>query len=325
MRRFFAASVFALGFLLITGCETELDTPSEVSLQTKNAADVLPMDVRALAMVDFQALERNPAFREAGLFSPGRLGDEMQARLRDFTEATGFRPEEDLREVYIALRGEGDLTRPVFVAYADYTRERLRAYLDEEMSDAFTRADYKGVPVFQSPPGGGGESITVALANDNMFVASPDAAEVHAMLDRLSGEGQALRDDAATMQLIQQASAGSAWLVVRGVDRAPFASVRGGGELGEIAQLSRAVQDVAFSLDVQTDGVNAEAWMVAAPDVAPEDLASLARGAVAALKTGADLGSEEMAVLDDVRVREAGEEVRVSFRVPNDLLPSKNE
>ena len=125
MKRLFATSVFALGFLLITGCETELDTPSEVSLQTKNAADVLPMDVRALGMVDFQALERNPAFREAGLFSPGQLGGEMAARLRAFTEATGFQPEKDLREVYIALRGEGDLARPVFVAYADYTRERL--------------------------------------------------------------------------------------------------------------------------------------------------------------------------------------------------------
>ncbi|MGI9175055.1 MAG: hypothetical protein ACR2GR_07040 [Rhodothermales bacterium] len=328
MKRLFAASVFALSLFVATGCETELDTPGEVSLETRNAADVLPLDVRALGMVDFQALERNPALREAGLFSPGRLGDEMQARLRDFTEATGFRPEEDLREVYIALRGEGDLTRPVFVAYADYTRERLGAYLDEEMSDAFTRADYKGVPVFQSPPDGGGESITVALANDNMFVASPDAAEVHAMLDRLSGEGQALRDDEATMRLIRQASAGSAWFVVRGVDRAPFTSVRGTGEvgeIGEIAQLSRAVQDVAFSLDVQTDGVNADAWMVAASNITPGDLASLTRGAVAAFKTGADLGSEEMAVLDDVRVREAGGEVRVSFRVPNDLLPPKNE
>ena len=324
MKRFFAASAFALSFLLI-GCETELETPGEVSLQTRNAADVLPLDVRALGMVDFQALERNPAFREADLFSPGRLGDEVQARLRDFTQATGFQPEEDLREVYVALRGEGDRTRPIFVAYADYTRERLGTYLDEELSDAFTRADYKGVPVFQSPPDGGGESITLALANDNMFVASPDAAEVHAMLDRLSGEGQALRDDEAAMQLIRQASAGSAWFVVRGVDRAPFASVRGRGETGEMAQLSRAVQDVAFSLDVETDGVNANAWMVAAPDVTPGDLASLARGAVAAFKTGADLGSEEMAVLDDVRVREAGDAVRVSFRVPNNLLPSKDE
>ena len=323
MKRFFAAA-FALSLFVATGCETQLETPGEVSLQTKNATDVLPPDVRALGMVDFQALARNPTFREAGLFSPGQIGDEMQARLRDFTEATGFQPEEDLHEVYIALRGEGDLARPVFVAYADYTRERLGTYLDEEMNDAFTRTDYKGVPVFQSPAGEGEESITVALANDNMFVASPDAAEVHAMLDRLSNEEQALRDDGAMMRLIQQAGSGSAWFVVRGVDRAPFASVRD-GEISEIAQLSRAVQDVAFSLDVETDGVSANAWMVAAPDVAPEDLASLTRGAVAALKTGTDLGSEEMAVLDDVRVREGGGEVHVSFRLPNSLLPSKDE
>ena len=320
MKRFFAACTLTLGLLLVAGCETELESPGEITLQTRSAADVLPADVRLVGMVDLQAVKRNALLRDGDAFLLGRAGGEAGARLDDFIAATGFDPEEDLREVYVALQGEGVGARPLFVAYADFSRDRLQTYLEDEMGDAFTRADYKGVPVFQSPPDRGNGTMVLALANDNMLVASPDPAEVHAMLDRLSGEGRALKDDEATMRLIRQAGAGGAWLVARGLDREPFASVRDRSGVGELAQLGRAVQDVAFALDVEPDGLGGDVWMVAAPDVAPGDLASLARGAVAALKVGADLDSEQMDVLDDVRVREAGGDVRVSFRLPNAML-----
>lgn len=319
MRRFFAACAFALGLLLVTGCETELESPGEITLQTRNAADVLPAGVRLVGMVDLQAVKRNALLRDRGGFSIGRMSGEMDAQLDDFIAATGFDPEEDLREVYVALQGEGAHARPLFVAYADFARDRLQAYFEDELDGTFTRADYKGVPVFQSPHDRGGEAITIALANNNMLVASPAPAEVHAMLDRLSGEGRALKDNEATMRLIRQAGAGGAWFVARGLDREPFASVHD-RSAGEMAQLSRAVQDVAFSLDVEQDGIGGDVWMVAASDVSPGDLASLTRGAVAALKAGAGLDSEQMAVLDDVRVREADGDVRVSFRLPNAML-----
>ena len=321
MKRLLAACTFVL--LLVSGCESELESPGEITLETRNAADVLPPDVRVVGMVDLQALKRNALLRDGSGFAIGELSGEAGAQLQDFIEATGFDPEEDLREVYVALRGEGNQARPVFVAYADFARDRLQAYLEDDLGDAFTRADYKGVPVFQSPTDRSGDAITVALANDNMLVASPEPAEVHAMLDRLSGAGGALKDDEATMRLIRQAGAGGAWLVARGLDGEPFASVRD-RSTGELAQLGQAVRDVAFSLDVERDGLGGEVWMVAAQDVAPGDLASLARGAVAALKVGTDLDDEQLAVLDGVRVREAGGDVRVSFRLPNAMLEEAN-
>ena len=93
--------------LILTGCETFLTNFSadDITTQAKNAVDVLPADVVAVGMMNNQDLKENA---KTDIFGNGGLmGEEapaeLLARLEDFVEATGFNPEKDLDEVYVAI------------------------------------------------------------------------------------------------------------------------------------------------------------------------------------------------------------------------------
>lgn len=310
-----------VALLVLAACEAGLDAPAtaELSERTRTATDVLPADASIVGKIDVQATRQNPNLDplNGGPFVLGDLQGEAAARVASFLDATGFDPETDLREVYFALEVRDGVETPSLAVYAALDRERIAAYVDEEMANAFTRSAYRDVPVYTSIEDADGETMTFALASDELIVASPDAAAVRAMLDRLADGGRALKDDARMMELVQTAAAGDAWFVAQDLPQPGPSDSEAPAE--EVDRLGRAVQDVVMSFRATADGVNGDVMMTAREGVSADDLASLTKGAVSAMKSAAKTG-EHLAALDDVDVRTVGDDVRVRFTLNNAFI-----
>ncbi len=312
-------------FLLCTslfGCEAPLDAPAALTLQTKSAAEVLPAGARYVGMMDVQAMQQNTAINP---FEHEEFGGELAAQVEDLLASTGFDPRTDVQQVFVAATENGPDARPSLVVYATYDRDRLQSYVESRFADRLERSDYKGVTVYAAREGD--QSISFALATDEMVVASPDAAEVRAMIDRLGGNGRALRDDTATMAQIKTVAGGSsAWFIARGIGN-DLSHAREDGHPGDhdgsqkgFAQLGKAVEDVGVRVTVRPDGADGMFVLQPRSGVDAEDVADLARGVIAAMKAGTEKNSEQLQALDQVSVRRRGDVVHVTFAVDNTAL-----
>ena len=324
MKRFtslpIAALVCLIAFLIADffGCETGLKDPKPaVSVQTQQAVEMLPRQVQFVSMIDFQEMKRDieDVFFDQDIVPFEQLEREITDRLQDFVDATGFDPQQDFHKAYGALDINVPDATPYVVLYLDYDRDRLQSFIEENLDEEFTFEEYRGVPVYQPATKESGNTGYVALVNDEMIVASTRMKEVKAMIDRLNSDGETLSDDAQFMELMERVAGGNAWAVMRGIDKIQQKGSNAGSAPQAIEQMSRVVQDVAVSVEVSEDDVVGRAWLTPVPDVSTKDLASLTKGAIAAVKTLLDLESEEVEILDDIRVRRKGDMVRVDFEV----------
>ena len=304
--------------MLIVGCENQLEAPGAMTLQTKNAVEVLPAGAQFVSMVDMQAMHQND------LFDPFNedLSGELHARFQEFLDATGFDPANDLHEVYLAAPDNEPDHQASIVAYATYDRDRLQAYIEQRMGETFEGDDYKGVPLYRATEED--HTMVFALASDNMIVASPDEAAVEAMLDRLSGSGPALKDDPDIINLISLASSGSsAWAVFTNFDEL---NAEDAGKDNAIArdmqQIGRALKDVAIGVTMQDDGIEGRVFMQTKEGVSASDVADLTKGVVAAMKAESDIDEEKLRMLDGVRVRSKSDRVQVEFFADTAMLKS---
>ena len=307
---------------LLMGCENQIEAPEAITLQTRSAVEVLPADVQFVGMIDLEAMQRNSAFNP---FDESEMAGEFGARIQDFIDATGFNPEKDLKEVYFASRSMERHEDPSFVAYATFDRDRLEDYVEQNLHDTFARTDYNGITVYRATEDG--KTFAFALATDNMMVASPHEEALHGMLDRLTGAGQSLKSEAKMMELIKTASSGSsAWFVARDIDtqmmheQGPTDDPIG----RDVQQIGKAIEDVAVSLKMQQDGAEGTVFMMTKDGVSSSDVASLTKGVIAAMKGSAKMDSEELQMLDEVRVTTRGDQVRVNFFVDNAMLASSH-
>ncbi len=305
------ALIFAIG---LTGCETDMSAPEALSLQTKNAVEVLPADARFVGMVNVRDLRSEILGDEPLAFD--RMNGELAARIREFIETTGFDPANDLHEIYVAADpNEGDLVD--LVVYADYDRDRLEAFVKEQLPDEIDRTTYAGVTIYRA--GDAERHVYFALANDDMIVASSRETRVHAMLDRLSGRLSALKDNAETMRLIRQSAGGDAWFVACDVGSGEWAG-NGGKYAGETARIAQTIRDVALSITMTEDGLTGTVTLVPKEDVSADDLAALVRGLISAVKASENVDDEALRTLDAVEVRTDDGVVRITAKVDRGLI-----
>ncbi len=308
-----------LAGLFFMGCENQIEAPEAMTLQAKNAVEVLPAGAQFVSMVNLQAMHHNALFDP---FNDESVSGEFGARVQEFLDATGFDPENDLHEVYVASANMGPDAQPSIVAYVTFDRDRLQDYIDQRLGETFERDDYKGIPIYRAVEDD--HSIIFALAADNMIVASPDEASVEAMLDRLSGTGRALKDDAETMNLIALASSGSnAWAVVCNFDEINTRESQHEDAIGrDMEQIGRALKDVAIAVTMQEDGVEGTVFMQPKEGVSASDVADLTKGVVALMKAESDIDDEKLRMLDQVHVRTKSGYVQVEFFADNEMLKS---
>lgn len=300
--------------LFAVGCES-VQSPGELTLQTRSALDILPSDVNMVSMVNVErarASEAFDAFTEGG-FSMQQMTGEGAARFNDLIEATGFNPEEDIERVYFAARADDDDHAPAFVVYATYDRTRLDAYIDEQADLEFERSTYADAPVYIAQDDS--DEMAFALVNDEMIVAG-SRTEVYAMLDRLADGSKGLSGNAEMMALVERAGhPDDMWLALRNLpaDHAPT----GDDAFGQAGQM---MENAVISAGFQRDGVAVKALGLTRPDVNSSEVVDLVRGAVATMKMGAKSNRATLETLDRVDVREVRGGVEVETFVSQEAL-----
>jgi hypothetical protein len=312
MRRLF---FFPLAFLLFAvGCE-DVQSPGELTLQTRSALDVLPGDVTMASMVNVERARGTEVFDSFtdGGFSMQQMTGEGAARFQDFIGATGFNPEEDIERVYFAARADEDDGAPAFVVYADYDRARLDAYIDEQADLELERSTYADAPVYLMRDDD--DEMAFALVNDDMIVAGA-RAEVYAMLDRIADGSPGLSGNAEMMALIERAGhPDDMWMALRSLptDR-PSAGDDAFGQAG------RMMENAVLSAGFQRNGVAVQALGLTRADVNTGEVADLVRGAVATMKMGAKSNRATLETLDRIDVREVRGGVEVETFVSQEAL-----
>ena len=313
MRRTFA---FFLLLFLVAGCEN-VQSPGDLTLQTRGALDVLPANVQAVGMIDLDAARDSEAFALAtgGRFSIMDVGGEHAARFDDFIAATGFNPDEDLRRVYFGVQGgPGPMRMPYFVVFAAYDRDRLDAYVGDQADLELERSTYADAPVYLTRQNG--EEMAFALVNDDMIVASSQAG-VFDMLDRIESGSAGLSSNARMMDLIRRAGyPNDLWVTVRDL---PSAADNPGND-HPMGQASQMLDDVVFSVGFEVDGLGVNAFGTTRDGASPSDVADLVRGTVSVMKLQVESEEALFDVLDRVRVEDTRDGVEVRARMTTDAL-----
>jgi len=319
--------LLALLVLSITaiGCETSLDpapTP-DLSAETKRASALLPSEATVMGMMDLQSVrERGPErFRE--MMSLDRLdaASESAARLRDFLSSSGVDPEKDLKRMYMAVAGENDDREPYLVVYGDFRRQRIEETVRSKFGNELTETQREGTTIFTAADAnrsGADKEMSFAVVNDELIVGSSSPDRVAAMLSRQNSEAGTM-NEADTPDLMRLAAQGeSAWFVVRDVQAS---SKRGENGPDEFRQLGRAVRDVAGSFSFTTEGrLDGQMWLVPKDGAAAQDVADVAKGALAAAKQKTSDNPEWSSALDQVTIRPQESRVDVSFVLSPSLL-----
>lgn len=311
-----------LASLALLGCEPSLQfSADDITTQAKNAVDVLPANTAMLGMMNVQDLKSNPNTDIFGSndFLGGDAPAELMARMQDFIEVTGFDPQEDLTEVYVALQDveNDDNPNASIVAYASIDPSSMSTYVEDEAGNELEQRSYRGVTVYDTDDG-----PSFSFVNDDMMIAATSPALLDAMIDRLEGEGEALSSNTEMMDLVATASVGeSAWFVGQRPEEFRIDAKGGSSDLEQTAvQIMSALEHVVVGITIESDGLNNQVFLFPNTNVAADDLGSLTRGMVAALKVQPDLEEEHLAYLDEIEVTSSDEFVRIGFYADNEMI-----
>ncbi len=321
---FLAFVILTLGTVL-TGCEPhQLQVFKEtISTQTKTAIDVLPANAAYVGMMNMQDLKSNEytdLFSQNGLLN-SNAPQEGLARLQDFIDATGFDPEQDLKEIYIASAEVGEDKEPAvsIVAYASIEQEELQSYVEDRLADELQTSTYRGVEIFEGKEEG---SPSFSFANDNMIIAATSTSLLEEMIDRLEGKGTSLGANDEMMGLIAMASSGeSGWLVAQKPEGMQFKSSSAGDDMEQaVRRIWTALDQVVVALNVEASGMEGEVFFYPTADVSADDLSSLMNGMVALAKASPELDEEGLDMLDQIRASSKGDHVRVDVSIDNAMI-----
>lgn len=309
--------------LLIAGCTSSPSVPPE----TRSALAIFPDDARMMGKVNLQALRTDAGisfsaqrgftvrFMDSDL-SYNPLGDSARARLRDFIATTGIDPETDVNAVYVAASPshtqDADTYR--FIVQANMRADQLQAYLNEHLADAFTSDTHAGVPVYRLERIDDAPRLHLALVDD-MVLAAPTATSLHTMIERAQTTPS---DDSSALPLVAESVPNEGfWLVVRNLptDRLMQEAREDESSLQRIAKVVRDMSASVSFADAQAHG-----RLLLTTDANADDVASVVRGAVAAMRTGGDLNDEQRALLDDVQVHAGDGRVTIDLKAEKNVL-----
>lgn len=316
--------------LFLTGCTPAPSVPAE----TKSALAVFPQDTRMVGKVNVQALRTDAGLSfsaQRGFtmrlmdsdFSYNPLSDSARGRLADFIAQTGIDPETDIEAFYAAAGGSSnnpsddssdEENRYRFVVQANLEPEPLRQYLDENLGKAFARSAYQDVPVYTRSGADVEDPFHMAVVG-NMVVAAPTHPGLAAMIDRALSP---TNGEPLTLPLVAQSVPDEGfWVVVRDLPAGQLTQAAE-GDGRSLRRIARVARDVSASMSFAAGRAHGRLYVTTDSDA--DDVASVVRGAVAGLRTGADLSDEERAVLESVEVTASDGAVTVDFRAEKALL-----
>lgn len=303
--------VIVAGLVRLFSNDTEV-MPQAMMLETEEVLNILPHDAKVAMMVDVQDVYTK---HQNLPFAPSR--DDIERMTEEFAEL-GFDPTRDLKAIYIGADGMRN-SNAVVVAVAKYDQDQLEDFIGDELGNRLDVSTYNGATVYAPVNRSGHNEMAFALVNGNMMVGASGKAELHKALDRWAGEAPGLSANAESMSLISQvAHAESGWAMVR--DLGPELRPEGRGDMERFARrLGRALRDAVVGFIMDDDGVEANIVLAPRSSVSSDDLASVTKGVIAGMKSMVN-NDAQLRILDDVKVKASGENVKVHFFVDYETM-----
>ncbi len=301
----------ALTLLIFAGCENQLEVSPEVSVNTKNALELLPSDAVMVGMVNPTRMNENPYLREMQekAFSLQDVSDEMDANVQDFLDATGFDPLTDVKELYLSVGKDEQAT---FAVYANIRADKFEEFAVQHMGDDLEKTSYNGITIF------GSDDFYVAFANDELMVGASSRPGIESTLDRLASDSPGLAADEKVNDLVRKVKTTASWFVAKDIKAAGISSESNSD--AEMDVLLHAISSAAFGIDAERDGIAVRAILTPAESTTASDVASLTKGALAGMRGAAKNDEHAFRMLDDVEVRRSNGVVSVESFVPNAYL-----
>jgi len=286
--------------------------PQAMTIETEEVLNILPHDAQMALMVNVEDMY---AHHQNVPFTPSRADLE---RMTEEFSALGFDPTRDLKAVYM---GSNNLrsNKAVVVAIGKYDQDQLESFIDDELGNRLDVSTYNGATVYTPVNHNGRSEMAFALVNGNMVIGASGEGELQKALDRWAGDAPGLSANAESMSFISQvAHAESGWAMMR--DLGHELRPEGRGDMERFARrLGRALRDAVVGFIMDDEGI--ETNMVLAPrsSVSADDLASVAKGVVAGMKTMVH-NDAQLRILDDVNVKASGDNVKVHFFVDYETM-----
>jgi hypothetical protein len=279
----------------------------------------LPADTRFVMGVDVQRLTSSSFYQR---FAKQQRSLARPDAFKELEEKTGIQPERDLDQLVIAGRGGGPDEPPVVLVRGRFDRTRLSRALETEKKRGVTWKDHAGTTVYLFDETGKRPAAMAFLADDTLILGS--AAVIETTLDRTAQGRQPLRDNAGLVALLETVKPGSTvWMVgdqslLSQLPRTLPAPGGGGGGAGGSVSLP-ALKSLVVTGDLDPQ-LSFEVVGEASDEPAARNLADMVRGFVALLSLQASQKPELKDLASAVSVASDAQRVRVSARIPHDLL-----
>ncbi len=273
---------------------------------------VMP-EARVIAGADLRTAKTSPL----GLFLLERSRTATEdPRFRQFLEATGFDPREDLYEVLLASTGDPKEQKALILARGLFDVARISALASKHGMSAST---YAGATILTSIPGARkdapAEPGSLAFLNGSIAVAG-DTASVRAAIDRYRQGGAPLSPD-LTARVLDLSRRYDAW----SVSLVPAVQWRAAPD----PQLGDLLRNNPLQGIVETSGgvklgpeISVDAEVVARSDKDAAALADVVRflAGMMAMNASDPKAAELVKLLQSLKLVVEGPRVKLSLRIP---------
>lgn len=322
-----AAAVCLLALTLtIVGCRG--DAPPPLTPSAQEAARVLPSDARLITRLDLNNLQQQTGLAlssERGVtlrfldsditFNP--LSTKAQHRLQAFIDATGFDPASDLESIYVAMPSDSAEARGAgFAIRVDMNRSQLEDYLASQDSLVAHDASYRNTAIYRLRRGP--DPLQFALLSDRLIVAASNDGALRTMIDRYDGQAPTLANSSEQRQRLFAESVREGPLGLVAYDLPTQRLLQQTDADSDLERIGQAVRDIVGTLDFTEDQVRGR--LLLTTDRNASDVASVVRGAIAALKTDPDRSDAQRAMLDRVKVTDGDGTVTIQFDMKMEML-----
>jgi hypothetical protein len=306
-----AASVVGLGLALALGALV-LDPARAAVGPLPPEGLVLPADTRFVMGIDVHRFVQSPFYKRFA-----SQGGRPQA-FAELEEKTGFNPERDADQVLIAGRPDKGREGGLVILRGRFDRYKLSQAIESSGKQVTTKK-HEGNPLYVFNEGLRGASALAFLGHDDDLLVMGSQASVEAAVTSHFQGATPLKQNAALVSLLERVKPGSTFWMVGDqslLSQMPSAvpGPNGGGQLQLPALKALMVTgelDPVVSVDVTGDAADA---------AAAGQLADIVRGFVALASLQAAQKPELKGLQNAVSVTTDQSSVRLSARVPYEML-----
>jgi hypothetical protein len=309
-----ALSVVGLGLALALGALV-LD-PARAAVGPLPAEGlVLPADTRFVMGLDVRRFVQSPFYARFA-----KQGGRPQA-FTELEQKTGFNPERDVDQVLIAGRPDKGQQGGLVIVRGRFDRYKLSQAIESEGRKVTTKK-HEGNPLYVFNEGQKGATAVAFLGHDDDLLVMGPQASVEAAVSSHFGGTTPLKQNTALVSLLERVKPGSTFWMVGDqslLSQMPTAipAPGGGGGSGQLqlpalkALMVTGELDPVVSLDVTGDAADA---------ASAGQLADIVRGFLALATLQASQKPELKGLQNAVSVTTEQSSVRVSARVPYEIL-----